>query len=118
MKRITLLNINKFSPLEVFEFVAAHLLKQNKRAIDKQTNTCQYRTKSGKKCAFGCLIPKKLYKPDMENRSCPNLIENFFPNAKAYQKLLIKLQLIHDTVPPAQWQKKLEAFRQNKKNKL
>lgn len=49
---------------EIFTKVKRHLLKQKQQA--RRLGGCAYRTEDGLKCAVGCLIPKKLYKKQIE----------------------------------------------------
>lgn len=42
-----------------------------------ETKECQYRTPSGKGCAIGCAIPKKVYDPCMEGKSIDALMGIF-----------------------------------------
>jgi hypothetical protein len=45
---------------EIFNTVAAHLLKQGGQATNKH-GRCKYRTPEGSQCAIGCLIPADKY---------------------------------------------------------
>ena len=38
-------------------------------AADPGARTCRYRTKDGRKCAFGLLIPDEKYSPNMEGQA-------------------------------------------------
>ena len=49
------------TPQEIFDTVCTHLAIQGHRAVDEKTNSCTYLTKTGDKCAFGCLIPESEY---------------------------------------------------------
>ena len=49
---------------EVFDKVAAHLLRQRSRSYRK--GGCAYRGKAGKMCAVGCLIADEHYRPSLE----------------------------------------------------
>ena len=60
-------------PQQIFNKVATHLLKQNKRSIDKGTDVCLYRGPNGTKCAVGVLIPDSLYLKTMEGRNILSL---------------------------------------------
>ncbi len=91
---------------EIFDTVAAHLLKQGKRAIAND-GVCMYRAPDGCKCAFGCLIPDDLYSPPFENRlavgvvnSCPELASLY---DESTHSLLRDLQSMHDTCNPLEW---------------
>jgi hypothetical protein len=58
---------------QVFNHVARHMLKQNCRAIYKDTVQCMYRGTGGTMCAAGCLIADKYYKPEFEGWSIKGL---------------------------------------------
>ncbi len=82
---------------EIFDTVAAHLLKQGKRAVDSN-GACVYRAPDGCRCAFGCLIPDDLYRPQFEGYSaaevvpnCPDLIRGDYSLS-----LVMELQWLHD----------------------
>jgi hypothetical protein len=70
---------------ETFEKIAKHLFKQGKAARSKVYGTwsqsqmpCQYRV-GRLTCAVGCLLPKKMYDPLMENTTVRDLRDKF-PN--------------------------------------
>lgn len=90
---------------EVFDIVAAHLLKQNqksKRFIKDSFGHCAYRGDNGLKCAAGCLIPDEIYNRNFENASWQLLVAfHHFPYNHA--TLITKLQYIHDNYEPKNW---------------
>jgi hypothetical protein len=51
---------------EIFDTVVNHLFTQGRPAIDDSTGYCKYLSKSGLKCAVGCLIKPEHYHPEME----------------------------------------------------
>jgi len=55
---------------KIFDTVAAHLLKQNKKSVgaDNLGHVCQYRSSDGLKWAIGCLITDEAYYPNLENK--------------------------------------------------
>ncbi len=64
------------SEQEIFDKVARHLLKQKQRAqgrvmcSDQDKTFCVYRTQGSGRvlhCAVGCLIPKRLYRFELED---------------------------------------------------
>ncbi len=90
---------------QIFNKVARHLLKQNKRSA--YNGTCQYHTDKGLRCAIGCLIPKRLYIDSMESYTIEDLLQEY-PEAltgvsNKNLPLLIKLQNVHDFNQPAEW---------------
>ena len=106
----------------IFDKVAKHLLKQNKESSLKGELVCAYRGKGDTKCAIGCLIPEKLYTPNMERRAVRALCEQYPAFAKhigATKRdyvFLSNLQHIHDGSEPGNWHKELSIFA--KKNRL
>lgn len=80
---------------ELFEYIAKHLIQQGGRATDN--SVCAYRGTHGRTCAAGCVIPDKLYRPDMEG-SVVN--SDHFPlpaSLRRHTGLVRDLQLVHDT---------------------
>lgn len=95
---------------EVFDIVAAHMLKQNKRSIShiqsKGFVGCAYRGDNGLKCAAGCLIPDEIYNRNFESIAWRLLVVNHrFPHDHA--RLITDLQYIHDNYEPKNWRKQL-----------
>jgi hypothetical protein len=95
---------------EIFDKVSKNLLKQNKRARNKDTGSCQYRV--GKlKCAAGFLIPDIDYSPKMERTIAVSL--NFFPES-GYSpeeiEMIGALQYLHDSSEPNTWKRQLKTF--------
>jgi hypothetical protein len=98
---------------EVFDTVAAHLLKQNARSLIDPTDLddpgCAYRGAAGLKCAVGCLIPDEVYKPSMEGIGMLGLLEagaKWAPKLAylhPHRFLLADLQRVHDGDAPAEW---------------
>jgi hypothetical protein len=64
---------------EIFNTVAAHLLKQGVKAVGDErspvTNGCAYRGRQATKCAAGVLIPDDEYSSDFEGLSVPAIAE-------------------------------------------
>lgn len=59
---------------------------------------CAYRTRDGRKCAVGHLIPDEIYKPDMEGHGADVVWERVSPGATNKELCLVtKLQGAHDT---------------------
>lgn len=96
---------------EIFDKVAAHLLKQKVAAVGEH-GSCRYRGMNGTSCAVGCLIPDEHYKEDMEGYSVNVVIEQPAPErATLFSsvlkasgideenfKLLLDLQFVHDRI--------------------
>ena len=98
---------------EIFNKVAKHLLKQNKQARDEVRDNCCLKDVDGNKCALGCLIPAKLYHPDMEYGS---MVVDFFlaysipgiAKTTANLALLKDLQYVHDDIKVSEWYNQLQ----------
>jgi len=104
---------------EVYDRVKSHLLTQKVKSIEmiQLGSTLQrvnrFRGANGAKCSIGCLIPDSVYRPEMENSyTATKLIWDFSEIAEILKgidgHLLFKLQQIHDTRNPQDWQKSLE----------
>lgn len=63
---ITLATLKDATAQQVFDQVAAHLLKQNARSTAEGGLMCQYRGDNNLMCAAGCLIADDEYKPFMD----------------------------------------------------
>ena len=115
---------------KVFDKVVDHLLEQRKQSTVNDVLApggyrCMYRGNSGLKCAIGALIPDDLYTSSMENAGVGYMLLNNPKLAKhldikigkkrpsegdtAYkeERLLIKLQNIHDVREVEEWEKLL-----------
>lgn len=105
---------------QVFNQVAAHLLKQNKRSIttdDQGFVNCQYRSPEGLMCAAGCLMSEEEYHPSFENTSYDGLtFEESGPTSKLkHVKLIQELQALHDGYGPEDWKNELKAIARRKR---
>ena len=103
---ITVRNLHQYSEQEVFDYIANHLLTQNKQARLADGSECAYRTEGGLKCAAGCLIPDDLYKPEFEGKGYRGLvaIEHF---DSTHRDLIHRLQILHDDNQPEKWANEL-----------
>lgn len=93
---------------EIFNKVATHLLKQNKRSENEVGgSTCLYRGPYGLKCAAGVLIPDDVYEPRMENTLIMDLCMQYVSlrNLIGAENIPMvqALQHVHDCVPPSHW---------------
>lgn len=106
---------------EIFDKVARHLLTQKVPAREARSRPdrigmCLYRTKDGKKCAAGCLIPDELYSPQMEGEDIQTVLRQY-PQVKhailgddvedSRFALLGNLQSVHDMHRPEEWKEQL-----------
>lgn len=97
---------------EVFDTVAAHLLKQGTQSLKKKDGDvfCMYRGPRGLKCAVGTLIPDELYDPAMEHSGVHDqVVLDVLKKAglSRHQGLLSTLQSIHDGYKPSAWREAL-----------
>lgn len=69
--------IKKLSNQEVFDRVASHLIKQNKKSRESSIGPCVYRTPQGLSCAVGCLISEE----DYDNRVEATVITPIYGSA-------------------------------------
>lgn len=108
--------MNQQQRQEVFDRVAAHLLKQGKRASlngTKYGTNCAYRGVDGTKCAIGCLISDEYYKEEFEGKgigAVADAVERSLGVVldKEDQNVLDDMQFIHDNRAPASWAKRLK----------
>lgn len=87
-------------PQVLFDKVARHLFKQNKKCVDPETNQCRYRGDNNTKCAIGILIPNRLYDPAMETERASRVMRRF-PKVETIigtdnHSLANELQIVHD----------------------
>ena len=96
------------SAQEVYDFVAAHLLRQGEQSKDDVS--CLYRDEEGRSCAVGCLIPDAVYSDSMEG-DLDDLVHGYGPRLPSFFKrhfrLLRDLQEVHDRSSPYWWQRNL-----------
>ena len=110
---------------DLFFQIKEHLLAQKHKAqekgdIDDLIEVCVYRSRTGKKCAVGCLITEENYHPDIEfnsveSRHVQNAIIQSFADSDERKnckderlrdqtvKFLMDFQDLHDAVDPEKW---------------
>jgi hypothetical protein len=93
---------------ETFDLVVAHAKTMDEPASVQGTgagrhNTwCEYRTKDGRKCFAGALIPDELYHPGMENHAADDyesgkiMVADVLEDLGYEPKFVVCLQAIHD----------------------
>lgn len=99
----------------IFDFVRAHLLKQNAKSLwgEGHVPTCAYRDGNGLSCAVGCLIPDSNYSDAMEGKDVWQVLY-LYPEVLGFKAtdheraLLSELQSIHDGYDLNEWPAKLE----------
>ncbi len=103
---------------QLFDHVCTHLMTQRKKAITPHQfhgiDQCQYRAKDGCKCAIGCLINDKHYRPELEgpgvqDPSVRKAVEKSIDTLldSSHIGLLGQLQHIHDSQPVKEWEFRL-----------
>lgn len=108
---ITLKNLGEATPIQVFNQVKEHLLKQGQRSVSG--SNCMYRGDNGLKCAAGCLIANDEYDPIMEINSWAGALHKLegigkvYPDMYHHTKLIGELQVIHDGKFPFKWEDEL-----------
>lgn len=99
---ITLATLKDATAQQVFDQVAAHLLKQNARSTNAEGNKCMYRGADGMMCAAGCLIADDEYKPEMDvgaivgGGSWASMVGKGTVPAD-HKIMIMKLQRLHDS---------------------
>ena len=100
----TIENLRECTAQDIFNTIAAHLLKQNKAS--KEGLRTRYKNDQGLKCAAGCLIPDHLYNPKIEGLNWNYLVQRGTVPGDHF--LLIRaLQHFHDSVPAEDWLRKI-----------
>ena len=105
---LTLKTLAKASAQEVFDQVAAHLLKQNAKSVSQPAlGQCLYRGPNGVKCAAGCLIGDDEFNDDLNNYAWTYLVKTGTAPA-CHSTLIQDLQNVHDKHPVSRWPQKLQ----------
>ncbi len=98
---------------EIFDTVLSHLRVQGPCTLNGMI-ACRYRGSNGARCAIGALIPDDLYLPSMERMLITGLIRfmeslgerysSLCKTFKEHEKLITRLQLIHDNENKSNWE--------------
>ena len=122
---ITLATLGTATEQEVFDQVATHLLKQNKKSLKlvEGRDYCFYRGSHNLKCAAGCLIGEAEYESWMENKIWQIIVSALsdqYMNPMNHCDLIRSLQEIHDNYDVNEWISRLEliAVNYNLNNKV
>lgn len=108
IKRVTVSNLHKRSAQQVFDYIANHLIVQNKRSLGPDGHNCVYRDEiHGLSCAAGCLFTQRTYRKYHENQSWRSLTRNNGVPGE-HEDLISELQFIHDGNAPADWKTELK----------
>lgn len=102
-KQINLKNLKYATKQQIFDQVAAHLLKQMRRSTrSENVSSCMYRGANGLKCAAGILIDDNEYKDKMEGRSWIDLVEFGIVPIRNFE-FIRELQILHDSKSVYYW---------------
>jgi hypothetical protein len=106
------------TPQELFDKVVAGLRAQGSKSVDRErrcneftetaelVDVCKYRSKDGKKCAAGILIPDDLYQPNFEGTVVDGVAKFESDDAE----LLVRdLQYTHDKHEMFEWEGKFKS---------
>jgi len=106
---MTIQEVNNKSLQEIFDFVANHLLTQNKKSVE-ESGTCLYRC-GDLKCAVGALISDEDYNYSFEMNSLKLLTDKketiFSDIEESRLTFLMYLQAIHDEYTIERWPEQL-----------
>lgn len=93
---ITLATLHEATEQQIFDQVAAHLLKQQAKSMISLT-MCAYRGRQGMMCAAGCLIADDEYDVEMDQHatSWNSLVDRKLVPA-AHESFIRGLQSVHD----------------------
>lgn len=106
---ITLATLSEATAQEVYSQVRNHLLTQGRKSErwckDEQLRNiaiCVYHSEDGTRCAAGCLVADEEYSESFEGDSWAGLVRRgWVPDT--HSALIERLQMIHDSFPPADW---------------
>lgn len=109
----------KLCAQEVFDRVCEHALeRQRYRSFDNARHIGRYRNNDGSRCFVGLFIPHAYYRPEIEGEQIGPLIRQYgdvalFGRSVSVraQRLLRRLQVIHDVYPGGKWPAQLELLR-------
>lgn len=106
IRRIVDDSIAGAAPQELFDYGAAHLLRQNERAV-RDNGACRYRAANGSKCAFGAFISDERYLPSIENKPVQAAADMMKIDLGPHADLLDDLRCVHDQFSPERWSLRL-----------
>ena len=106
MKPITLATLPQATEQEVFNYVAHHLLTQNKKSSLENYNLFAYHGNNNLKNAAGCLIADSEYTDQMKLFSWYELISLKIAPSN-HCELIIDLEGVHDAYEASDWRNQL-----------
>jgi hypothetical protein len=96
---------------QVYDKVVKHLRKQGHKALNEK-GLCMYLAPNGDKCAAGCLLLKREYLPELEQKSFAWILANGAPSIakrlKIHYDLIRDLQGTHDHCTISGWEEKFQ----------
>lgn len=105
IKHVDIHNLADCTEQEVFDFIANHLLTQNRQSVN-ENGRCLYRYEN-LKCAAGCLIPDSDYSFGLEGTDWRG-VRDRLSLSFAHSLLILSLQNLHDTYPVEDWKPELK----------
>lgn len=109
---ITLATLKDATAQQVFDQVAAHMIKQNAASRSEDGLKCMYRGAEGRMCAAGCLMSDDEYKPEFDKGqsygggSWSSMVRNgSVPDD--HKHLIMRLQRLHDNGYPESYAREL-----------
>lgn len=110
---MNILDIDQYSPLEIVNFVAKHLLDQGQKSLNGG-EACLYRNGNGLSCAIGCMMTdsQAANADDAGDTSWEN-IHNGYEDVigNTHKALLVTLQDIHDLSDATDWKDQLNTLK-------
>ena len=116
--------------IETIEFVRDKLLAQNCKSLNSE-GACRFRGDNGTKCALGWIIPDYLYRKKLENfptgylllpsearEDCVKKAQKRISKMGIGFKLGLKLQEIHDSDKPENWEFRFSSLIESLKERI
>jgi hypothetical protein len=87
-----------YSRQEAFDIAYKGIIEQGGPSWDINTSSCRYRTKNGRKCAIGHLIPDNKYSEEFENGQADHVLEQIYTIRDGDHQFYCYLQRVHDVI--------------------
>jgi hypothetical protein len=106
-------NYSEWSLQKLFNKVATHLIKQNKRASSKITHRLMFIDENGNRCAYGSLLSIKT--PKIRTSYTDQKIIDEYCKVKdnlncEQNRLMNEIEYCHDILKPSRWPGRLRAI--------
>ena len=117
---LLLSSISNLTKKEVFLKVKEHLLLQNKQSWLPDHSGCAYLGEGGLKCAVGCLMTEEELNSltDEDQIKVVATMIKFGKMDETHKILLGRLQGIHDSYSPDNWESVLNSFEKYQLDKI